>query len=73
MSVRYSEHEHASKRCKLQLSRYERTSETGKQNMYVLGVDKAEIGDIAEAYGRKLEEAAKSKTANRGNNGSGTR
>lgn len=28
--------------------------------------DKAEIGDIAEAYGRKLEEAAKAKTANRG-------
>lgn len=28
--------------------------------------DEAEIGDIAEAFGRKLEEAAKSKTANRG-------
>jgi hypothetical protein len=28
--------------------------------------DKAEVEDIAEAYGRKLEEAAKSKTANRG-------
>ncbi|RWO93350.1 MAG: DUF499 domain-containing protein [Mesorhizobium sp.] len=28
--------------------------------------DKAEIDDIAEAFGRKLEEAAKSKTANRG-------
>ena len=28
--------------------------------------DKAEIGDIAEAFGRKLEEAAKSITANRG-------
>ena len=28
--------------------------------------DKAEIGDIAEAFGRKLEEAAKSKTADRG-------
>ncbi len=28
--------------------------------------DKAIIGDIAEAFGRKLEEAAKSKTANRG-------
>ena len=28
--------------------------------------DKAEIDDIAEAYGRKLEEAAKSKVANRG-------
>lgn len=28
--------------------------------------DKAEIGDIAESFGRKLEEAAKSKTANRG-------
>ena len=28
--------------------------------------DGAEIGDIAEAFGRKLEEAAKSKTANRG-------
>ena len=27
---------------------------------------KAEIGDIADAFGRKLEEAAKSKTANRG-------
>lgn len=27
---------------------------------------KAEIGDIAAAFGRKLEEAAKSKTANRG-------
>lgn len=27
---------------------------------------KAEIGDIASAFGRKLEEAAKSKTANRG-------
>lgn len=28
--------------------------------------DKAEIGDIAEAFGRKLEEASKSKTAGRG-------
>ena len=28
--------------------------------------DKAEVEDIAETYGRKLEEAAKSKTANRG-------
>lgn len=28
--------------------------------------DKAEIGDIAQAFGRKLEEAAKSKTASRG-------
>jgi hypothetical protein len=28
--------------------------------------DKAEIDDLAEAFGRKLEEAAKSKTANRG-------
>ncbi len=28
--------------------------------------DKAEIGDIAEAFGRKLEEASKSKTASRG-------
>ena len=28
--------------------------------------DKAEIADIADAYGRKLEEAAKSKVANRG-------
>ena len=28
--------------------------------------DKAEIGDIAEAFGRKLEEASKSKTATRG-------
>jgi hypothetical protein len=28
--------------------------------------DKAEIGDIADTFGRKLEEAAKSKTANRG-------
>jgi hypothetical protein len=28
--------------------------------------NKAEIGDVAEAFGRKLEEAAKSKTANRG-------
>jgi len=28
--------------------------------------DKAEIGDIADAFGRKLEEAAKSKTAGRG-------
>jgi Protein of unknown function (DUF499)/Fn3 associated len=28
--------------------------------------NQAEIGDIAEAFGRKLEEAAKSKTANRG-------
>ncbi|MEI7988879.1 MAG: anti-phage-associated DUF499 domain-containing protein [Chloroflexota bacterium] len=28
--------------------------------------DKAEIEDIASAYGRKLEEAAKAKTANRG-------
>jgi len=27
---------------------------------------KAEIGDIADSFGRKLEEAAKSKTANRG-------
>jgi hypothetical protein len=28
--------------------------------------DQAEVGDVAEAFGRKLEEAAKSKTANRG-------
>lgn len=28
--------------------------------------DKAEIGDIAASYGRKLEEASKSKVANRG-------
>jgi len=28
--------------------------------------DKAEIGDIADAFGRKLEEASKSKTASRG-------
>lgn len=28
--------------------------------------DRAEIGDIADTFGRKLEEAAKSKTANRG-------
>jgi hypothetical protein len=28
--------------------------------------DKAEIGDIADIFGRKLEEAAKSKTVNRG-------
>ena len=28
--------------------------------------DKSEIGDIADAFGRKLEQAAKSKTANRG-------
>ena len=28
--------------------------------------DKAEIGDIASSYGRKLEEASKSKVANRG-------
>jgi Protein of unknown function (DUF499) len=28
--------------------------------------DKAEIGDIAETFGRRLEEAAKAKTANRG-------
>ena len=28
--------------------------------------DKSEIADIAETYGRKLEEAVKSKTANRG-------
>jgi hypothetical protein len=28
--------------------------------------DKGEIGDIAESFGRKLEEAAKSKVANRG-------
>jgi hypothetical protein len=28
--------------------------------------DRAEIADIAESFGRKLEEAAKSKTANRG-------
>jgi Protein of unknown function (DUF499) len=28
--------------------------------------DKAEIADIAESFGRKLEEASKSKTANRG-------
>lgn len=28
--------------------------------------DQAEIDDIADAYGRKLEEAAKSKTASRG-------
>jgi hypothetical protein len=27
---------------------------------------KAEIGDIADAFGRKLEEASKSKTAGRG-------
>ncbi len=31
--------------------------------------DKAEIGDIAEVFGRKLEEAAKSKTTNRGAEG----
>ncbi len=37
-----------------------------RKRLFKLLPDKAQIGDIAEAFGRKLEEAAKSKTANRG-------
>jgi hypothetical protein len=37
-----------------------------RKRLFISLPDKAEIGDIAEIYGRKLEEAAKSKTANRG-------
>jgi hypothetical protein len=37
-----------------------------KKRLFKSLPDKAEIGDIAEAFGRKLEEAAKSKTASRG-------
>lgn len=37
-----------------------------RNRLFKLLPDKAEIGDIAEAFGRKLEEAAKSKTAGRG-------
>ena len=37
-----------------------------RKRLFISLPDEAEIGDIAEAFGRKLEEAAKSKTANRG-------
>jgi Protein of unknown function (DUF499)/Chitobiase/beta-hexosaminidase C-terminal domain len=37
-----------------------------RKRLFVSLPDEAEIGDIAAAFGRKLEEAAKSKTANRG-------
>lgn len=37
-----------------------------RKRLFASMPDRAEIGDIAESYGRKLEEAAKSKTANRG-------
>ena len=37
-----------------------------RKRLFISLPDNAEIGDIAENYGRKLEEAAKSKTANRG-------
>jgi predicted AAA+ superfamily ATPase len=37
-----------------------------RKRLFVSLPDKAEIEDIADAFGRKLEEAAKSKTANRG-------
>ena len=37
-----------------------------RKRLFVSLPDKAEIGNIAAAFGRKLEEAAKSKTANRG-------
>jgi hypothetical protein len=37
-----------------------------RKRLFKLLPDKAEIGDIADAFGRKLEETAKSKTANRG-------
>jgi hypothetical protein len=37
-----------------------------RKRLFVSLPDKAVIGDTAESYGRKLEEAAKSKTANRG-------
>jgi hypothetical protein len=37
-----------------------------RKRLFISLPDKAEIGDIAEAYGRKLEEAVKSKTASRG-------
>lgn len=37
-----------------------------RKRLFKVLPDKAEIGDIAEAFGRKLEEAARSKTANRG-------
>ena len=37
-----------------------------RKRLFTVLPDKAEIGDIADAFGRKLEEAAKSKTATRG-------
>ncbi len=37
-----------------------------RKRLFVSWPDQAEIADVAEAYGRKLEEAAKSKTADRG-------
>jgi hypothetical protein len=37
-----------------------------RKRLFKQSPNKAEIEDIAHAYGRKLEEAAKSKTANRG-------
>jgi hypothetical protein len=37
-----------------------------RKRLFKVLPDKAEIGDIAESFGRKLEEAAKSKTAGRG-------
>lgn len=37
-----------------------------RKRLFKLLPSKAEIGDIATSFGRKLEEAAKSKTANRG-------
>lgn len=37
-----------------------------RKRLFVSLPDQAEIDDIADAYGRKLEEAAKSKTASRG-------
>jgi hypothetical protein len=37
-----------------------------RKRLFVTMPDSAEIGDIADAYGKKLEEAAKSKVAGRG-------
>ena len=37
-----------------------------RKRLFVSLPDRAEIGDIADNYGRKLEEASKSKVANRG-------
>lgn len=37
-----------------------------RKRLFKLLPDRAEIEDVADAFGRKLEEAAKSKTANRG-------